>query len=62
MPWPGGSVGWSVVPNTQKVAGLIPGPGMYLGCEFIPRGMYGRQPIDVLSHIDVSFSLSLQDQ
>ena len=59
LPWLGGSVGWSVVLYTKRlqvqflvgahtwVAGLIPG-----------EGTYGREANDV-SHIDISFSLSL---
>ena len=34
LPWPGGSVGGSIVLCTKKVAGLIPAQGTYLGCGF----------------------------
>ena len=27
QPWPGGSVGWSLIPNTKKAAGLVPSRG-----------------------------------
>ena len=60
-PWPGGLVGWSVVPYIQNVAGLIPGQGTYLGCGFDPQvghvRLIGKQ-LMFLSHIDV-FSVSL---
>ena len=29
-----GSIGWSVVPYTKEIVGLIPGHCMYLGCGF----------------------------
>ena len=46
-------------PIHQKVAGSIPGQGMYLGCEFDPQsGRVWRQPINIsLPHR--CFSLSL---
>ena len=47
QPWPGGSVDWSITPIYQKVMGLI-----------TSQGAYGRQPVDVLSHVAVSLSLS----
>lgn len=34
---PDGSVGWSVVPHTKKVADWILGQGTYLGCYWIPQ-------------------------
>lgn len=35
-PRPGGSVGWSVVSHTEKVAGSSPDQGRRLGCRRIP--------------------------
>ena len=40
LPWLGGSVGWSNILYTQKVVGLIPGQGTYLGCGF--GALWGR--------------------
>ena len=34
-------------PIHQKVVGLIPSQGTYLGCRFNGWGAYRRQPIDV---------------
>ena len=35
-------------PTPQKVVGLIPSQGTYLGCGLSPwLGVYGRQPTDV---------------
>ena len=31
-----GSIGWSVVPYTKEIVGLIPGHCVYLGCGFNP--------------------------
>ena len=65
-PWLGGSVGWSVIQCTKKVAALIPSQGTYLGVGLLPgRGAYGSQLISVfLSHqcssLCVSFPLSLK--
>ena len=36
-PWPGASVGWSVILYTKKVVCSIPSPGTYLGCGFDPQ-------------------------
>ena len=60
MPWMGGSIGWSMVPYTQKVVGLIPSLGTYLGCRFVPWPVpvQGYNQLMFLSHVDVSLSLS----
>ena len=46
-PWPGGLVGWSVIPYTKKVAGLIRSQGLTGGNQSV-----------FLSHIDVALSLA----
>ena len=46
QPWPGGSVGWSLVPYTQRLQ--VPYP--------VGAGTGGNLSM-FLSHIDVSFSL-----
>ena len=46
MPWLEWVVG--ALSHNQKVVGLIPGQGTYLGCVFGSQaGAYGRQSIDV---------------
>ena len=55
LPWLGGLDGWSIILYTKRLwvrfsvilRGSIPG-----------RGAYRKQPIDVLSNIDISLSLS----
>ena len=50
MPWPGGSVDWSVVPCTKRFWHLIIGHVIYIGCTQVEV-----QHISV-SHIHVSLS------
>ena len=53
---------WECLLVHQKVAGLFPGQGPYLGCGFdIWLGCYvwGDNQLMFLSHIDVFFSFSL---
>ena len=61
LPWPGDSVGWSIIPIPQKVVGSIPGQGTYLGFRFniLGQGMYGRELMDFCLSLSVSLSLSL---
>ena len=53
-----GLAGW-VSYSKNKGHQLIPGQGICLGCRFDPWKGLEDQPIDVLSHIDVSFLLFL---
>ena len=46
MPWLSGSVGLSIIPYIKNIEGSIPS-----------LGTYGRLPINVLSHTNVSVSL-----
>ena len=47
-------------PINQKVAGLIPGQGTYLGCAFSAMSGCMWEAVNrCFSHIDVSLSLSL---
>lgn len=57
-PWPGGSVGWSVVPDTEKTAVSLPYQGTYPGCGFDPQSDRVWEATDgSLSHVDVSLSI-----
>ena len=47
VPWPGGSVAWSIIPYTKKLPVQSPVEAQMLGSQST-----------FLSHIDVSFSLS----
>ena len=58
-----GSVGWGIVPYTERSWGPIPSQGIYLDCGFRPwlRYLQGWGLTVFFSHIDVSllFSASL---